>query len=201
VATHATTDVPRPVLVWRYPTPRLVASTATVGGGIGERSWVLNVQVPKHYDRTDLDAHVAEVAASVGCVGDGVGLLTAASLELGSGVDGGASAMATVGITSPTWAADVDGAVSTGPGTINVVVHAPVRFTDAALLNLVATVTEAKAQALFERGVPATGTASDAVVVSCPVDGEVEPFGGPRSVWGARIARASHAAVLEGLPA
>jgi adenosylcobinamide amidohydrolase len=200
VATHATTDVPRPVLVWRYPTPRLVASTATVGGGIGERSWVLNVQVPKHYDRVDLDAHVAEVAAATGCEGAGVGLLTAATLDFGTGSDGGVECTGTVGITSPTWAADVDGAISTGPGTINLVVHAPVRFTHAALLNLVATVTEAKAQALFERGVPATGTASDAVVVSCPLDGDAEPFGGPRSVWGARVARAAHAAVLEGLP-
>jgi adenosylcobinamide amidohydrolase len=199
VATHATTDVERPVLVWRYPTPRLVASTATVGGGIGARSWVLNVQVPKDYGRVDLDAHVAEVAAEVGCAGAGVGLLTAASLDAGVGVDAGVCCVATVGITSPTWAADADGAVSTGPGTINLVVHAPVRFTDAALLNLVATVTEAKAQALFERGVPATGTASDAVVLSCPLDGDVEAFGGPRSVWGARIARAAHAAVLEGL--
>ena len=199
MATHATTDVERPVLVWRYPAPRLVASTATVGGGIGERSWVLNVQVGKWYDRVDLDEHVAEVAAELGCSGIGVGLLTAASLDYGSGTDEGVSCTATVGITSPTWAADADGAISTRPGTINVVVHAPVRFTDAALLNLVATVTEAKAQALFERGVPATGTASDAVVVSCPVDGEVEPFGGPRSVWGARIARAAHAAVLQGL--
>lgn len=61
-----------------------------------------------------------------------------------------------------------------------------------------ATATEAKAQALHEVGVRATGTASDAVVVHCPTDGAEETYGGPRSVFGARIARAVHAAVLAG---
>jgi adenosylcobinamide amidohydrolase len=61
------------------------------------------------------------------------------------------------------------------------------------------TATEAKSQALFERGVPGTGTASDAVCVLCPPTGTAAPFAGPRSAWGARIGRAVHAAVLEGL--
>ena len=103
-------------------------------------------------------------------------------------------------MTSPTWAADLDGAISDWhPGTINVVLHVPVRLSDAALLNAIVTATEAKSQALFEHGVPGTGTASDAVCVVCPADGPVEPFAGPRSVWGARIARATHGAVLRGL--
>jgi adenosylcobinamide amidohydrolase len=68
----------------------------------------------------------------------------------------------------------------------------------AALLNALATVTEAKAQALFEARVPGTGTASDAVAVCCPPGG-TESYGGPRSAWGARLARATHAAVADGL--
>jgi adenosylcobinamide amidohydrolase len=61
-------------------------------------------------------------------------------------------------------------------------------------------VTEAKVQALWEYGVTATGTASDAVVVACPAPdgGAAEPFAGPRSAWGARLARATHEAVLAG---
>ena len=58
---------------------------------------------------------------------------------------------------------------------------------------------EAKTQALVERGVPGTGTASDAVCIVCPVDGDEEPFAGPRSPWGARLARATHGCVLAGL--
>ncbi|NUS55706.1 MAG: hypothetical protein HOV66_12760, partial [Streptomycetaceae bacterium] len=72
---------------------------------------------------------------------------------------------------------------------------------DAALVNAVATATEAKVQALFETGYACTGTPSDAVCVVARVprpSDEAEPFGGPRSVWGARLARAVHGACAEG---
>ncbi|MFF4778427.1 adenosylcobinamide amidohydrolase [Microtetraspora fusca] len=105
------------------------------------------------------------------------------------------------------------------PGTINIIVAVPVAFTDAALVNAVMTVTEAKTQALIEAGFPGTGTASDAVCVAVRDagthqgtgggsgvgratwdggDAGPELFGGPRSIWGARIARAVHRAVLAG---
>src|SRR5262249_30723422 len=82
---------------------------------------------------------------------------------------------------------------------INIVAQLPVRLTDAALLNALTTATEAKSQALQAAGIPGTGTASDAVTVSCPVSGPAEPFGGPRSTWGARLARAVHDAVRAGV--
>ena len=189
------------MLVWRFDRPRLCCSSAPVGGGIGRRSWVLDVEVPSGYDRTDLDAHVAEVAALAGCGGDGVGLLTAAPVDdWVHAVEDGVEVVATVGVTRPTWAADVEGAhAAWRPGTINVVAFVPVRLSDAALVNAATTAAEAKAQALVERGVPGTGTASDAVCVVCPDGGDVEPFGGPRSTWGSRLARAVHRAVGVGL--
>ncbi len=74
----------------------------------------------------------------------------------------------------------------------------PERLGDAALVNAVATATEAKAQAIWELGLPATGTPTDAVTVLCPADGDPAPYGGPRSAWGAPLARAVHAAVRSG---
>ena len=71
----------------------------------------------------------------------------------------------------------------------------PVPLREAAYVNVVMTATEAKTQAVLEAGFRATGTASDAICVAAPVAGEPEDFAGPRSVWGARIARAVHAAV------
>jgi adenosylcobinamide amidohydrolase len=49
-------------------------------------------------------------------------------------------------------------------------------------------------------GLDATGTATDAVCIACPDDGPRHAFGGPRSIWGARLARAVHAAVAAGRP-
>jgi adenosylcobinamide amidohydrolase len=93
---------------------------------------------------------------------------------------------------------DAVGLDAVRPGTINIVVSLPVAFSDAALVNAVVTVTEAKTQALLEAGYQCTGTATDAVCVAARVDGPAEPFAGPRSPWGARIARAVHAAVYAG---
>jgi adenosylcobinamide amidohydrolase len=89
--------------------------------------------------------------------------------------------------------------VEPAPGTINIVARLPVRLTDAALLNALTTATEAKSQALLTAGVPGTGTASDAITVACPASGPTQPFGGPRSTWGARLARAVHDAVRAGI--
>jgi adenosylcobinamide amidohydrolase len=224
-----------PVAVWRAgPGWRMIAS-GVVGGGLGEREWVLNAQVPGGYDRMDPAVHIAELAAGLELAGAGVGLLTAASVtDLVECDDEGVRVAATVGLRVPTWAAAPAGSADrefgpirrpgtetvdhevtpirppgTGttdrpaapiwrPGTINVIVSVPVPLSEAAYVNAVMTATEAKTQALLEAGISATGTASDAVCIAAPVAGEREDFAGPRSLWGARIARAVHAAVHAG---
>lgn len=193
-------EVADSVLVWRAPEPFRCVSSAALGGGLGDRAWVLNAQVDKDYSHPDPAADLAALASRLGLpAGWGAALMTAASvLDVVVRHDGGAGCAATVGVTRPTWAAGPDGSWSGGPGTINLVVTVPVGLSDAALVNAVMTATEAKAQALVEAGVPGTGTASDAVVICCPPGGH-EPYGGPRSTWGARLARAVHAAVTDGL--
>ncbi|MFF3020478.1 adenosylcobinamide amidohydrolase, partial [Streptomyces sp. NPDC057939] len=106
------------------------------------------------------------------------------------------------GIGERRWVLNAQVAHVPGPrpaGTINIIVSVPVAFSDAALVNAVATATEAKVQALRDAGADASGTPTDAVCVAAlrPSDGHpVEPFAGPRSVWGARPARAVHEATL-----
>jgi adenosylcobinamide amidohydrolase len=144
------------------------------------------------------------------------------------GEDGGVAVSATVGLRVPTWAAAPEGTADPElaplhldvpppapepgpvrpapprpktpwrPGTVNIVVAVPVALSDAALVNAVVTATEAKTQALLEAGYPCTGTASDAICVAARTSGAQEPFAGPRSTWGARVARAVHAAVRAG---
>ena len=192
---------PFPVLVWRSVTPLRMIASAPHGGGLGIRRWVVNAQVPMSYGRRDPDHHLSKLGVSLGLPGRGVGMLTAADVRAVSRVtDSGVEACATVGLGHPTWAAAPD---ASGPislvGTVNIVVLLPERLSDAALVNAVATATEAKAQALWSRGIEGTGTATDAVCIACPDEGQAHAFGGPRSMWGSRLARAVHAAVLGGL--
>jgi len=202
-----------PVLVWAPGPGWRMVSTAVVGGGIGPRAWWLNAKVSMDYHHPDPAAHVRQIAASVGAGpgaggGAGVGMLTAADVTRWMcAEDGGVSAVATVGLGLPVWAAADDAVVRLETGTINILVRVPAPLSDAALVNAVVTATEAKTQALLEAAVPGTGTSSDSVCVACPSsdstavlggDPGVEEYGGPRSPWGLRIARAVHAAVAAG---
>ena len=190
-----------PVLVWRAAGPMRMVASAPHGGGIGVRRWVVNAQVPESYGRRDPDHHLSKLGVSLGLPGRGVGMLTAADVRAVSSItDSGVEVSATVGLGHPTWAAAPDTVHPVSlVGTINLVVLLPERLSDAALVNAIATATEAKTQALWESGIAGTGTATDAVCVACPDGGVPHAFGGPRSSWGARLARAVHAAVLGGL--
>jgi len=193
-----------PVLVWRLDAPLRAISSAPFGGGIGTRRWVVNATVPMSYRRDDPDAHLAELSAGLGLTGPGVGLLTGVDVaEVVTRTDDGVQVWATVGLGAPIWAAAdplaTEPVSGTGrPGTVNIVAALPGKLTDAALVNAVLTMTEAKAQALRELDLAATGTATDAVVVLCPSEGPAAPYGGPRSRWGAPLARATRAAVRAG---
>ncbi|MFD6531720.1 adenosylcobinamide amidohydrolase [Streptomyces sp. NPDC060184] len=190
-------------LVWRLAPGSRVCSSAVLGGGIGTRAWILNAQVPGGYPRLDPDRHLAEIAAAEGLDGPGAGLMTAADVSAYTEAhDEGVTATVTSGLGVRGWAAapapGADGPPP--PGTVNIVVVLPVALSDAALVNAVATATEAKVQALLDAGFDCSGTPTDAVCVAAPAPGGegAEPFAGPRSRWGARLARAVHAAVLDG---
>ena len=191
-----------PVLVVPFPRALRVVSSAPWGGGLGLRRFVLNAQVPPGYARRDPDAHLAAIARELGLDGPGVGMLTAADVEANQMAgDEGVEVVATVGLGHPIRAAAPgDNTEPATAGTINIVAVLPVRLADAALINAVATATEAKVQALGDLGFDATGTATDAIAIACPAVGVPEPFGGPRSVWGGRLARAVHAALLGSPP-
>lgn len=194
-----------PVLTWSLPMPCTVIGTAVLGGGLGLANWLVNVTVDPDYGRLDPADHLAEVAAQLGLTGDGVGLMTAVDVaSVCTSVVGGVRVDATVGVRRPVFAAEAAAADASagevlGPGTINVVAQLPSRLSASALVNAVATVTEAKVQAMYDTGVPGTGTASDAVCVLCPTDGASDPFGGPRSRWGAPLAQAVYEAVVAGV--
>jgi len=190
--------------VWRLRDPMLAISSAPLGGGLGLRQWVLNVQVPHAYDGAEPGSHLAALAAEAGALGLGVGMMTAVDVRVASTVQReGIAVDATVGVIGAAqWAAaqeDHSGAVAArAPGTINIVVALPERLSDAALVNAIGTATEAKTQALWDAGIDGTGTATDALCVLCPPHGDAHAYGGPRSLWGGRLARVVYRAVRAG---
>src|SRR3954468_22669537 len=181
-----------PVLLWRFPHSMRAVASSPHGGGLGMRRGGGNAQVPPSYARRDPDHHLGKLAVSLGLPGKGIGLLTAADVRAySSGMDAGVEVVATVGLSTPTLAAaPPDPRPLSLVGTINIVAAVPERLSDAALVNMVATVTEAKTQALRDAGLDATGTRTGAVCVVCPDDGRRHHLGGSRSAWGARMARA-----------
>jgi adenosylcobinamide amidohydrolase len=193
----------RPLLVWDAGPGWRMASSAVVGGGLGTRAWFLNAQVRPGYGRMDPEAHLLELAAGQGFDGLGVGLMTAAEVEdFVHTADEGVEAVVTAGLGVTGWAA-ADEPATPGPprpGTVNILAAIPAALGDAALINCIATATEAKVQALLAAGLDCSGTPSDAICVAArePLPGhQIELFGGPRSLWGARLARAVYSAVNE----
>jgi adenosylcobinamide amidohydrolase len=183
----------------------LAISSAPLGGGLGLRQWVLNVQVPHAYDGAEPGSHLAALAVEAGTQGLGVGMMTAVDVRQASTAQGeGIAVDATVGVAGAAlWAAapslPLPGAVDAhAPGTINIVVALPERLSDAALVNAIGTATEAKTQALWDAGIDGTGTATDALCVLCPSAGDAHAYGGPRSLWGGRVARVVYRAVRAG---
>ncbi|MEU8081322.1 adenosylcobinamide amidohydrolase [Catellatospora citrea] len=214
-----------PALLWRAGDGWQMISSAVLGGGLGPRAWVLNAQVGHGYARLDPDRHLTEIAQRHGMTGRGVGLMTAARVTEGAfAVDGGVEALVTAGIGVCGWAAEpaatprdvastpvpaetapvtttpaaaAPGRAAPVPGTVNIIVALPVALSPGAMVNAVATATEAKVQALLDAGFDASGTPTDAVCVAAREAGEEVLFAGPRSEWGSRLARAVHAATWE----
>lgn len=189
-----------PLQVWRLPGAFPTISSGPLGGGLTARQWVINATVPMSYDRDDPDAHLAEMAVDLGLTGPGAGLMTGVDVaRMVTAEDMGVRVWATVGLGRPIPAAAATVAESAvHVGTINIVALVPARLADAALVNAVATVTEAKVQAMIDLGYAATGTATDAVCVLADPSGEPAAYGGPRSQWGAPLARAAYEAVMIG---
>lgn len=190
-----------PALLWEFGGRYESMSSAAVNGGVQSIEWLLNIRVPSDYSRCDLDAHADEVVNALGLRGVGSTLFTAADVrKVQHASINGVVVDSTVGVTKPTWASDASsGWGDWQPGTINIVVQMPVALTLSAAVNAIITITEAKSQALFEHGVPGTGTASDSVVVCWPSAVSREQFCGPRSQWGSLLAQATFQSIDKGL--
>jgi adenosylcobinamide hydrolase len=122
------------------------------------------------------------------------------------------TALVTAGAKSNALRAGVDEGTNIEPsdpptGTINIIVLTNARLTDGALARAVVTITEAKTAALedlkvpssYTKGVQATGTGTDSVIVVSGSSGPKVTYTGGHSRIGDLIAKAVHQAVIEAL--
>ncbi len=186
-----------------------IASTAPYGGGLTHGRCIVSARVPHSYSGLDPVHDIEELAAARG-VHPEVGLLTAVDLSKArsatvSNHDVTAIAVVTAGLRN-TWAAGSPPDPVASAGTINLVVVLNVGLEDAAALNLIATVTEAKVLTLAKFGIktedgePASGTATDAVVVAWPANATSRfRYGGPATPPGWAAAAATRSALGEAI--
>ncbi|MFM8551742.1 MAG: adenosylcobinamide amidohydrolase [Nitrospiraceae bacterium] len=170
-----------------------VLSSAPCRGGLVRARYVLNHQVPANpvavprasvgCTWADPAKYMKHIASGLGVSGDLVGLMTAVPLAqlvaLREEADGlWVEGLITVGVTNAVRAGEPVARAARGqrrtPGTINIILVTNARLADSAMVGAVQVVTESKAAALLEAGVPswtgrpgATGTGTDAVVIAC----------------------------------
>ncbi len=190
-------------IVTRFAEAQEVLSWAVVGGGRRRATTVAN----RYVRRADLPEHVdpeGKLVAWMAEAGlqDAVGMMTATRLDglqdVTRTVDGvTARALVTAGLGNRLRAGDPPTMAVTG--TINTLVHVDQPLSEAALVEALGLVVEAKTVAVLEAGLRsavsdgvASGTGTDCVVVACPPGGR-EPYAGKHTAIGAAVG----AAVLE----
>lgn len=209
----AGTDIERTgrFLVVRLARPHRMLSYAIVGGGFVERSavaWcgVRNEELTPPVDpRTFLASELDRAG-----LGGAVGLMTGASLDAyvdTSRADAGIAVrvVATVGLDNALRAGDPVVAGAPQVGTINVLCRSSVPLADAALLEMLSMVAEARTLAVLDAGVasrqsgrPATGTGTDCTVVAAPLGTPALEYAGKHTVLGMLVGAAVFEAVSHG---
>jgi len=135
------------------------AASTGISGGIRPVSTLFNHTVPKGWSHKEPEKELAFVAAGAGINQDFFGLLTSVPIEHCCVLQ---YDFITVFIT-----AGVRREPPVNAGTINIIVCSSEGLEDAALLESVMVISEAKAEALQAMDLPLTGTPTDAVIVGC----------------------------------
>jgi len=213
-------------LLVTFPAPRRALSSAVLGGGFTEVSFILNHWVQRETPANGNergcevgprpDAYLQSRIRKLGIEGSGVGLMTAVNipknlvaLHLGfreRWVEG----FFTVGVRNAVRAGDPasyveDGGQCRPAGTINMILIAHAALSDAAMVEALQVATEAKAAVLLESGIrssvssrAATGTGTDCTAI---VSGEGAPlrYAGTHTRMGELIGRVVSEGILQGV--
>jgi adenosylcobinamide hydrolase len=188
-----------------------VLSSAPVNGGLTRARAIVNVHVPKNFPCTDTEGTVLAFATRSRLPRPWVGLLTSTWTERAQMAEESsgqvrALVVCTVGLGNRS-AAGLTAPAEWLPATINMIAVVDADPTAAALVNLVATLTEVKTDVLRTAGVlcddghGATGTSTDAVVVAATGRAPRRQYGGPITDLGFAVASAGRQALGAGVAA
>ena len=184
-----------------------VLSSAVLNGGNIETDHLFIMEVPKNFMHDDPSQYAADACESLGLPSDSVGLMTAA--EVGhvfnhtmsdfSGTT--AFAAATAGLSNQVVAGEpLEGwgrrhelsnqrSRDLIAGTINIIGLSSLPMTQAAKVNIMIAMTEAKTAALHSFGYKETGTTSDAIAIVSPIGDSREEYAGTGTPLGIAMAR------------
>lgn len=200
-------------LIVGFARPQMALSWAIVGGGRRRVRTVAWHQVDEAELRPPVDPRrlLRRRLAEAG-IADAVGLLTSRSLDAYVDVErshGGWSArsIATVGLSNALRVGDPPG-VAGRIGTVNLLCSVSGALTEGALVEALAIAAEARTLAILEAslpsrvsGLPATGTGTDCIVVSAPLEGEPAAYAGKHTAIGHLVGLAVTEAVRRGVEA
>ncbi len=190
-----------------FTKPHTVISSAVLNGGVVQASHIINMKVSK--DDTSAESPeqtLLSYAATAGWRGTMVGMMTAASMnsfrinkESEQGVE--ITVLVTSGLSNSRRVGDyaenrIMNLHSGEAGTINIVVLSSAALTDAAMVEALLIVTEAKAAALQEAEIIspvsnkiATGTGTDSVAVVSGYGKETIAYCGKHVLFGEILGR------------
>lgn len=195
-----TLDSPVLCVVSEYPLKTL--NSSIWGGGFSSSRFIMNRQVPKSYMSDDPAEEMQQFLQRAGYPADeSVGMLTAAWVDhagrcLMTLEELSVCSWVTVGLGNTARSGDCADTDRLYPGTINCIVLVDGQLSDAAMVNAVITVTEAKTALLQDLvitvgtdGRLATGTTTDAVVIAATDRGRSYSYAGTATRLGYLIGR------------
>jgi len=197
-------------LVARLPGPHAVLSWAVANGGRRTADVVAWHEVRNAELQPPVDpVRLLEERLLAAGLGDAVGLLTSAQLELHSVAERawegvGARCVATVGLGNALRVGDPPGPAGR-IGTINLLCQLTVPLREEALIEVLSIAAAARTLAILEAGepsrvsgLPATGTGTDCIVVAAPEAPGGTKYAGMHTAIGHVVGAAVHAAVARG---
>lgn len=115
-----------------------------------------------------------------------------------------ATCLATVGLSNGERVGQRSAEPVRVPGTINILLHVSQALSQAAMIETVSVVTQARTLAVIEAfvprgGVQVTGTGTDCIVVAAPQDGEPANFAGLHTAIGEAVGKAVYHVMREGI--